>query len=180
MHKASSRFSQKRETIHLMPLPDGRASITFQIEETMCSHDAKQQSNAYLDENDSDPDFDDDYTDPDFEEDYADPDFEDDFCDLDFDDDDRDAFDEDWEDADTDDESPEDSDDNLDRVVVYSNRSCKECRNQNRCTNYLTHKADGILVVHYTSGYKPQSPCDAAIAECLQQVAMGTREGKRS
>lgn len=171
MHKASSRFSKKRETIHLMPLPDGRAAITFQIEETMCSHDAKQQSSTYLDEIDSDPDFGDDYTDPDFEDDFGDPDF---------DDDDRDAFDEDWEDADTDDESPEDNDDNLDRIVVYSNRSCKECRNQNRCTNYLTHKADGILVVHYTSGCKPQSPCDAAIAECLQQVAMDAREGKRS
>lgn len=116
MHKASSRFSQKRETIHLMPMPDGRAAITFQIEETMCSHDAKQQSNAYLNEIDSDSDFDDDYTDPDLEDDISD---------LDLDDDDS-----------------EEKGVSVDDVTVSGICSCKECGKQNRCVSYLKRNAD--------------------------------------
>ena len=133
MHKANSRFGQKRETIRLMPMPDGRAAITFQIEETMCSHDAKQQSNLYLDEIDSGPDFDDDYTDPDFEDNFSDLDLDDDYLDdYDF------GFSDDWWDDDgLDDDVSEANDLSADDVAVSGIRRCKECRNQNRCACYL-------------------------------------------
>ena len=116
MHNASSRFSQKRESIHLVPMLDGRAAITLQIEKTMWSQDATQQRNTSLNEIDSDSDFDDD---------YADPDFEDDFSDLDLDDDDSKA-----------------KDVCADGVAVSGIRNCKECRNQNHCANYLKRNAN--------------------------------------
>lgn len=116
MHNASSRFSQKRENIHLVPMLDWRAAITLQIELTMWSQDATQQRNTSLNEIDSDSDFDDD---------YADPDFEDDFSDLDLDDDDSVA-----------------KDVSANDVAVPGIRSCKECRNQNRCANYLKRNAN--------------------------------------
>lgn len=133
MHKASSRFSQKRETIHLMPMPDGRAAITFQIEETMCSHDAKQQSNAYLNEIDSDSDFDDDYTDPDLEDDISDLDLDDDYLD----DYDFGVFDDDLDDDDSEEKGV-----SVDDVTVSGICSCKECGKQNRCVSYLKRNAD--------------------------------------
>ena len=112
---------------------DGRTAITLQIEVTMWSQDATQQRNTSLDEIDSDPDFDDD---------YADPDFENDFTDLNLNDDYTDDYDFGVSDDGLDDDDSEAKDVSADDVAVSGIRSCKECRNQNRCANYLKRNAN--------------------------------------
>ena len=138
MHNASSRFSQKRESIHLVPMLDGRVAITLQIEVTMWSQDATQQRNTSLDEIDSNPDFDDDYADPDFEDDFSDLNLNDDYTD-DFD---FGVSDDGWDDDGLDEDDSEAKDVSADGVTVSSIHSCKECRNQNRCANYLKRNAN--------------------------------------
>ena len=137
MHNASSRFSQKRESIHLVPMLDGRAAITLQIEETMWSQDATQQRNTSLDEIESDRNFDDDYTDPDFEDDFSVLNLNDDHTD----DYDFVVFDDGWDDDGLDDDDSEAKDVSADGVTVSGIHSYKECRKQNRCASYLKRNA---------------------------------------